>query len=194
MLIDMVNGGQPTDDSKLNYRVAKAYIKNAVAFNMRRRYWEEKANGEEYYTGKTTTKEVELQYDENADSYFVETLGESIDTGGMRSFNILGKKPNSRWSIKFVPITLQEMSAQRGLCNIPNVIQYYLLDDRLYFTNGDVEGLDPIKLTQSNLLPSDDDDSVAPDIGHDSLNMAYRLAFAEVAINSDRINDGIPNQ
>lgn len=193
LLLEMVNGGQPTDDSKINYRVAKAYIKSAVAYNMRRKFWEEKANSDDYYTGKTTTKEVEVKFDTESDSYYVDTLGESIDTGGTRSFNILAKRPNSRWSLKFIPATPQEISAQRGLCDIPNVIQFYQLGDKLYFTNGDMEGVEKVKLTQHNLLPTDDDDQIPSDVAHDSLQMAYRLAYAEVATLSDRINDGVSN-
>lgn len=194
LLLDMTSGGQPTDDTKLNYRTAKAYIKSAVAYHLRRRHWEEKANGDDYYTGKSTTKEQEVKYDEEQDAYYIESLGESIDTGGMRSYSIFAKKPDSRWSIKFVPITLNELSAQRGLCDIPNVVQFYMMGDRLYFTNGSVDGLDTVKLTQSNLLPSDDDDSVVDDIASESLQMAYRLALAEISTISDRINDGSPNQ
>lgn len=192
LLLDMTSGGQPTDDTKLNYRTAKAYIKSAVAYNIRRRHWEDKANGDDYYTGKSTTKEQDVKYDEEQDAYYVESLGESIDTGGMRSYSIFAKKPNSRWSIKFVPITLNELSAQRGLSNIPNVVQFYMMGDRLYFTNGSVEGVEKVKLTQSNLLPSDDDDSVVQDIAQQSLTDAYRLAMQEVGVVSDRVNDGTP--
>ncbi len=69
-----------------------------------------------------------------------------------------------------------------------------MMGDRLYFTNGSVDGLETVKLTQSNLLPSDDDDSVSSDVASESLQMAYRLAYAEVATLSDRVNDGVPNQ
>lgn len=194
LLLDMSEGGQPTDDSKLNYRVAKAYVKSAVAYQLRRRWFEEKNASDENYIGKTTTKEADVIYDEEEDAYYIETLGESIDMGGMRSYSITSKKANSRWSLRFVPITLSEWFAQKGLIRIPNVIQYYLKGDRLYFTNGIPEGVDVVQLTQSNLLPSDDDDSVSADIAQEALRYAWMLAYPEVSIPTDRENDGVPRQ
>lgn len=193
LLLDMVNGGQPTDDTRINYRVARAYIRNAVAFQLRRRWWEEKSASDEHYVGKSASADQEVKYDEASETYYIETLGESIDAGGMRSYSITSNKPNSRWALKFVGITKAEKFNQRGLKNIPNVIQYYLDGDRIYFTNGDVGNLGTIKLSQYNLLPKDDDDSVPEDIGQEALNWAYRLAFAELSINQDRDNNGVPN-
>lgn len=191
LLIDMSEGGQPTDDARLNYRVAKAYIKSAVAYQLRKRWFEDKNNSDENYIGKTTTKDAELIYDEEEDSYYIETLGESIDMGGMRSYSVTSKKSNSRWAIRFVPITLSEWFSQKGLIRIPNVIQYYLKGDRLYFTNGIPEDLDIVQLTQSNLLPSDDDDSVPADVGQEALRYAWMLAYPEVSMPTDRENDGV---
>src|SRR5690606_17929761 len=102
-----------------------------------------------------------------------------------RSYSISGSKPNSRWSFKFVGITKNELFNQKGLVNIPNVIQYYIDSDRIYFTNGDVSNMGTVKLSQYNLLPKDDEDSVPEDIGQQALNNAYRLAFAELTINQD---------
>ena len=193
LLMDMVNGGQPSDDSRINYRVARAYIRNAVAFQIRRKLWEEKGASDEHYVGKHVTADQKVKYDEASDRYYIETLGESIDSGGMRSYSISGSKPNSRWSVKFVGITKSELFNQKGLINIPNVIQYYIDSDRIYFTNGDVSKLGTVKLSQYNLLPKDDEDSVPEDIGQEALNNAYRLAFAELSINQDRDNNGVPN-
>lgn len=190
-LLDMVNGGLPTDDSKINYRVAEIYAKSGVAFTLRKRWFEEKNSSDENYIGKSVSKEQEVKYDNEDDSYYIGTLGESLDMGGMRSFSISSKKRNSRWSLKFVPVTSSEYFNQKGLCNIPNVIQYYLDGDKLRFTNGSVEGIESVMLSQSNLLPSDPDDSVPDDIVDESLNRAYRLAYAEIVINSDRLNDGV---
>lgn len=192
LLLDMVNGGQPSDDTRINYRVARAYIRNAVAFQIRRKWWEEKSASDEHYVGKSTTSDQEVKYDEASDMYYIETLGESIDAGGMRSYSITGNKPNSRWSLKFVGITKSERFNQMGLRNIPNVIQYYIDSDRIYFTNGDVSKMGTLKLSQYNLLPKDDDDSVASDIAQQSLIEAYRLAMQEVGVASDRDNNGVP--
>lgn len=193
LLLDMVNGGQPTDDTRINYRVARAYIRNAVAFQLRRKWWEEKSASDEHYVGKSVSADQEVKYDEASDAYYIDTLGESIDAGGMRSYSITSNKPNSRWALKFVGITKAERFNQRGLKHIPNVIQYYLDGDRIYFTNGDVSDLGTLKLSQYNLLPKDDEDSVPEDAGQEALNWAYRLAVAELTINQDRDNNGVPN-
>lgn len=194
LLLDMSEGGSPTDDAKLNYRTSKAFIKSAVAYQLRKRWFEDKNNSDENYIGKTSSKDAKVNFDEEEDAYYIETLGESMDMGGMRSYSITQKKANSRWSFKFVPITLAEWFSQRGLPNIPNVIQYYFKGDRLYFTNGLVDDLDIVKLTQYNVLPSDDEDNVPSDVGQEALQMAWRLAYPEIALQSDRDNNGVPVQ
>lgn len=193
LLLDMVNGGLPTDDSKINYRVAREHIRNAVAYQLRLRFFEEKNNSDSNYIGIPTSKEVEVKYDEDMGSYYVETLGESIDLGGARSISISNLNRNSRWAMKFTGITLNEAFAQRGLTSLPNVVQYYLDGDRVYFTNADISGLEKVRLTQYNLLPKDDEADIPSDIAGRALTEAFRIAMGEIQIPSDRSNDGVPN-
>ena len=193
LLLDMVNGGLPSDDSKINYRVAREHIRNAVAYQLRLRFFEEKNNSDSNYVGIPTSKEVEVKYDEDMGSYYVETLGESIDLGGARSISISNLNRNSRWAMKFTGITLNEAFAQRGLTSLPNTIQYYLDGDKIYFMNGDVSDLPKVRLTQYNLLPKDDDSEIPSDIGGRALSEAFRIAMGEIQIPSDRSNDGVPN-
>lgn len=192
LLLDMVNGGLPTDDSKINYRVAKAYVKNAVGYFLRRRYWEDKANSEDNYVGSTVTKKQEVKYDENLDQYYVEVLGESIEDT-MKSYSISSQNVNSRWAVRFAPISEQELFNQSFLkARIPNLVQFYKRGGKLYFTNNVPEGLGLVVLSQSNVIPSNDDDSVPSDIASDAIDRAYRQVYAEIVINSDRFNDGVP--
>ena len=190
LLLDNVNGGIPTDDAKLNYRVAKAYITKTVAYHLRRKVFEEKNLSDEHYIGTPVTKTVPVKTD--GDITYVETLGDSIDLGGMRSYSISQVNKMSRWSKTFVPMTPQEASIQKfGLGNIPNVIQFYKDGDRLIFVNGLVEGIDEVKLTQYNLLPKDGSDQVPEDVGQLALTDAIRLAMQEISVPSDRSNDGV---
>lgn len=192
LLIEMVNGGIPTDDSKINYRVAKAYIKAATGFYLRARYWEEKRNGDDNYVGNSITKKVEVKYDEDSELYYIETFGESIDES-MRSYSVSPINPASRWSIKFVPITPQEFFNQSQLkARIPNTIQYYKIGNRISFLNGEVGSNVSLNLTQRNVVPDGDDDQVPSDIETLVLERSYRLAFQEVSIQSDRDNNGVP--
>lgn len=192
LLLDNVNGGIPTDDPRLNYRVAKAYITKTVAYHLRRKVFEEKNLSDEHYIGTPVTKTVPVK--KEGDVYYVESLGESVDLGGMRSYAISSLNKVGRWSKKFVPITTQEASAQwLGLGNIPNVIQFYKDGDRLVFINGLVEDIDEVKLTQYNLLPKDDNDSVPSDIGQLALTDAIRLAIQEMSVPRDEDNNGTPS-
>ena len=192
LLLDNVNGGIPTDDARLNYRVAKAYITKTVAYHLRRKVFEEKNLSGEHYIGTPVTKTVPVKKD--GDVYYVETLGESIDLGGMRSYSISSVNKVGRWSKKFVPITNQEASAQwMGLGHIPSVVQFYKDGDRLVFMNELVDDVDEVKLTQYNLLPKDDDDSVPSDIGQLALTDAIRLAIQEVSVPRDEDNNGTPS-
>ena len=61
LLLDNVNGGIPTDDAKLNYRVAKAYIAKTVAYHLRRKVFEEKNLSDEHYIGTPVTKTVPVK-------------------------------------------------------------------------------------------------------------------------------------
>lgn len=193
LLMDMVNGGLPSDDSKINYRVAKTYIKLAVAEGLRRGWFEDKNNSEQHYVGSTVSKEVDVVFDNEKKSAFVETLGESNSLDGARAYNISDPHINSMWSRTFVPITLNQRFSQSKLVPIPNTVQYYEMDGKLYFRGGTVCKGDKLVLTQRNVVPSNDDDSLPSWVGRTALNEAYRLAYAEIAINSDRINDGVPN-
>ena len=194
LLIELVNGGIPTDDSKINYKIARAHIRNAVGFYLRARFWEEKRNSDENYSSNISTKQVEVKYDEDSELYYVDTLGESIDGGGMSSFNISPLNPNSRWAIKYVPVTPQELFNQSLLkARIPNTVQYYKLGDKLFFTNADAGGTKNVILSQANVIPTDDNDSAIPeDIKTPVLERAYRVVMNLPNTQSDRDNDGVP--
>lgn len=193
LLIEMGEGGIPTDDSRMNYRVAKEYIVNSLGYFLRRKLFEDAQNADNDYLGNTVSKEVDVKYDSENRFYYIETLGESVDFGtNMRAYSVSSGNPHSRWSITFVPITNQEMFSQRGLKNIPDVIQFYKQGDKLIFMNGDMGAIDKIQLTQSNVIPSDDDSEVPADIGNLILQDAYKTAYPELMVERDRINDGEP--
>ena len=194
LLLDQVNGGLPSDDGKINYRVAKAYIKTAVAYYLKRKIFEEANNSEEYYTSESnaTTKTVPVKLDPETGLNYIELLGESIDLGGMRSYSISSANPLSRWSIRFVPITQNEVFTQSVLPNVPDVIQFFKKGDRLYFRG--ITNEEELSLTQRSLLPSNDEDDIPEDIGVLALEHAYKLVYPEIALRSDRANDGVPEE
>lgn len=193
LLLEQVNGGIPTDDSKFNYRVAKAFVLSAVAFLLKKKAFDEANQSEGNYTSESNsvTKTVDVKTDEDTGLKYVELLGESIDLGGMRSYSISSKNPFGRWNIKFVPITRNEVFMQSMLPNVPDVVQFYKEDNRLYL-KGDISEV-KLQLTQKSLLPSDDDDNIPEDISAPALEYAYKLAYPELTFKSDRANDGVPN-
>lgn len=191
LLIDKVNGGMPTDDSKINYRIAKAYILDATAYFLRKRYWEEKKNSDENYSSNITTKQVDVKYDEDNEQYYVDVLGESIDTGGMSSYSISALNPTGRWALTFVPVKPEELFNQ-GLMKkrIPDTVQYYKVGDRLVFTNMASIDQKPVLLSQANLLPNSDEDALPRDIGLESVSRAWREYMGKDS-NQDRDNNGV---
>lgn|SRR5690625_325741 len=194
LLIEMGEGGLPTDDSRMNYRVAKEYIVNSLGYFLRRKLFEDAQNADSDYLGNSVSKEVEVKYDSDGRYYYIDTLGESVDFGtNMRAYSVSSNNPHSRWSITYVPITKQEMFAQRGLKNIPDVIQFYKQGDKLIFMNGDMTGINKVNLSQSNVIPTDDDSEVPSDIGNLILQDAYKTAYPELMVERDRVNDGEPN-
>lgn len=192
-LLEMVNGGMPTDDSKINYRVARLHIRNGLGFYLRRKNFEESNQSESNYTSESNsiTKAVEVKSDPESGLQYVDLIGESVDLGGMRSYSLSSTNPLSRWSIKFVPITKNELFVQGYLPNIPDVIQFYKDGNRLYLRGYTSDAT--LSLTQKNVISDDDDDEIPSDLAQPALEHAYRLAMGIVQIPSDKDNNGVSN-
>lgn len=193
MLMEMESGGIPTDDQRLNYRTAKQYILSSVGWYLKQRLFEEKRFSEEHYTGNVVTKEVPVNYDSEGGYYYSDLLGESIDFGGMRSYNITDTHLNDRWTTEYVPVTQQQFFANRHLFKIPNVVLFYRSGDKIVFAGTGMENTDKVMLTQSHVIPTNDDDEIPVDIGNIVLQDAYRTVYPELTVQRDNINDGSPD-
>lgn len=196
-LIEMANGGMPTDDSKLNYRIARAHVRDAVAYLLKEKIFQHYNSSEDHYIpdSNSISKEVELKHDSESGLSYVETIGESIDLTGMRNYQLSFANIAHRWKKKFVPISRQEVFLQTFLTNIPDVVQFYKEGDRLYLIGNILtDGGESLMLTQKNVVPKDDDDPVPVDIASQSLERAYRSVYPEISAQQDRDNNGVDNK
>lgn len=193
MLMEMPEGGIPTDDARLNYRVAKEYIKNAVGYYLKKKLFEDKNSDEGDYLGNEVTNTVEVKEDPEMLALYVDLLGESVDFGGsMKAYELYFKNLHNNWSCVFVPIKRSQVQVYKRMLPVPNVITYYKDGKRLVFIGGVKEG-DKLELTQKNVIPSKDTDSLPREIGNQVLDMAYKTLYPELVVERDRNNDGVPN-
>lgn len=198
MLIEMSEGGTQTDDAKLNYRVAREHIRNAVARSLKEKLFEDRNaqrqdDSDEEYLGNDVSKEVEVKYDSEGSYLYVDMLGESVDFGGsMKSYSLYFKNTHNTWGCLFVPLNRKQISIYKNLPQVPNTIPYYKEGDRIIIVGGLSEG-DKLMLNQKNVIPNDDDDALPTEIGSKALRMAWESVYPEVQMPMDRNNDGIPN-
>src|SRR5690625_7270348 len=102
----MGEGGLPTDDSRMNYMVAKEYIVNSLGYFLRRKLFEEAQNADSDYVGNSVSKEVEVKYDSDGKYYYIDTLGERVDFGtNMGAYFVRSKIPTRTCGKTNVPIT-----------------------------------------------------------------------------------------
>lgn len=190
----MPEGGLQTDDARMNYRVAKEFIKAGLAQAMRQKLIEDKNNSEDRnYLGNSVTEIKEVKEDEDRMYLYVDTIGESIDFGGnMQKYGLSFVNLHNRFGCMFVPITSNQIQVHKNMRRVPNIIPYYEDGDKLVFIGGVEEG-DEISITQRNVIPNDDDTEIPSDLGSRALDIAYRLAYPLVSVNRDNNNDGVPN-
>lgn len=191
LLMEMPEGGIPTDDARLNYRVAREHILNAVSYFLKGKLMEDSKLTEDYL-GESVYKDVEVQENEYGEK-FVELFGESITFGeDMNAYELTPKRMNSRWSQDFYPITREQARLQKRLKDVGGVIFYYKEGNKLMIL-GDVQEGEVFTLGQKNVIPTDDDGELPAEIGSRVLRDAFQTLFPELEARRDNSNDGIPN-
>lgn len=194
LLMEIPEGGLHTDDARLNYRVAREYVRNGLAAAMRQKLLEDKNNTEDRnYLGISSTETKTVKEDPEKNYLYVDTLGESIDFGGnMQKYGLSFGSLHNRFGCMFVPLTRNQVQIHKNMRRVPNIITYYEDGDKLVLVGGVSEG-DEISVTQSNVIPNNDDAEIPSDVGSRALENAYRSAYPHIVMQRDINNDGVPN-
>lgn len=194
LLMEVPEGGLITDDARLNYRVAREYVRAGVAQALRQKLLEDKNYSEDRdYLGNSVTEVKEVKEDPEKNYLYVDNIGESVDFGGsMKKYGLSFNNLHNRFGCTFVPLTRNQVQVHKNMKRVPNVITYYEDGDKLVLIGGVEEG-DKISVTQSNVIPDNDDAPIPSDIGNKALELAYRTAYPHITMTRDINNDGVPN-
>lgn len=192
--MEVPEGGLVTDDARLNYRVAREYVRGGVAQALKQKLLEDKNNSDDRdYLGTSVTEVKQVKEDSDRNYLYVDLIGESIDFGGnMQKYGLAFDNMHNRFGCMFVPLSKNQVQIHKNMRRVPNIIPYYEEGSKLVFIGG-VEVGDEISVTQSNVIPDNDDAEIPSEIGNRALELAYRTAYPHMNMPRDINNDGVPN-
>lgn len=192
--MEVPEGGLVTDDARLNYRVAREYVRGGVAQALKQKLLEDKNNSDDRdYLGTSVTEVKQVKEDSDRNYLYVDLIGESIDFGGnMQKYGLAFDNMHNRFGCMFVPLSKNQVQIHKNMKRVPNIIPYYEEGSKLVFIGG-VEVGDEISVTQSNVIPDNDDAEIPSEIGNKALELAYRTAYPHMNMPRDINNDGVPN-
>lgn len=192
----ILDGREPTDDSRYSYRQIRIIVLSALSDAMKRDWYEQRNTGDTIYGNdnySSTYRDLEVMTDSENGLKYIEVPARTISIPGGRDVSITDANPVSRWSKKYIPVSSTERFSLGLQPSIPCVILYYKQDNKYWFYNGIVNE-NSLDVTLRYAIPDNDDVNVnMPEEFHN-----YVVQTAVQTLNPqlrpvDHNNDGTEN-
>ena len=195
-VLRIILGGNTTSDKELKKDDVRIYVSQALGTVIRRRFFENKIEGDEYVDGSFiyAFEDVEVKLDTKKKLYYVDLPATTIDLpNGIGIFSI-GYMENQENT--FVPVTNAFQSLFRGLKSyaMGGRVSFYKEQKKIYFVN--MENGIPCKVLVKIVAPFGDLDKcnsfdVPLDMQEEIVRMAVQLYMIQAQNPKDIENNNV---
>lgn len=194
----ILDGGTPTDDSKFTYGELRDHVRSAIKVALKANYFEQLNAGESRYGDDSLAKayDATIQEDVATGLKYVDLPGETISVpASSRTTTISDPNPFSIWATEYIPVRMEEAFSYKLQDDIPCVVLYTQVGDRIEFFNDEVETGKAIKVIRKYSVTDDDDEELGLPGEYENQVVAQALQLANPMLRpDDRDNNGVPIQ
>jgi hypothetical protein len=195
-VLRLVLSGNTSSDKELKKEDVAIYVNQAFASVLRRRFFESKAEGEEYIDGSYiySFDNQEVKYDDVKKLYYIDLPATTVDLPGGIGIFYVGYQENQEDA--FLPTMSGFFSLFKGLrsAGLSGRVGYYKEGKRLFFINM-TDGI-PCKVLLKMVAPFGDigkcnSIDIPFDMQEEIVQMALKLFTFSIQLPKDNINDNI---